>query len=112
MTGKVGEHRMKIGQNKHEVPIPNPRGIRRACGNELYRTVKRLKTHVPAELLKEAQELYVKRVIGHLEWISAHHSNRKALADWWDEALCAEIAVMWKVEQSQLSKAFRDAFGG
>jgi hypothetical protein len=103
---------MKIGQEKHTVPLPNLRSIRRTCGNELYRTVKRLKCHIPAALLKEAEELYVKRVIGNLEWISANRSNRKALADWWHESVCGDIAGLWKMDRTRLSKAFRDAFGG
>lgn len=103
---------MKAGREKHAAPLPNPRAIRRACGNELYRTIKRLKIYVPADKVQEAVELYTKKVIGHLEWITLHHSNRKLLSDWWDEAVCGEIAVLWEVDRNRLSKAFRDAFGG
>jgi predicted RNase H-like nuclease len=102
---------MKTNQEKHAAPFPNPRTIRRACRNELYRTVKRLKFHVPADLLKQGEELYVKRVIENLVWITANHSNRKMLADWWDESVCGDLAALWSVDGSKLSKAFRDAFG-
>ncbi len=100
---------MKMFREKHSSPLPTPRSIRRACGNELYRTVKRLKQHVPAPLVRQAEELYVKRVIGNLLWIAENRSNRKLLADWWDEEISEEIALLWNVE---LMQAFRDAFGG
>ena len=103
---------MKMFQEKHSSPLPTPRSIRRACGNELYRTVKRLKQHVPASLVKQAEELYVKRVIGNLMWIVENRSNRKLLADWWDEELSEEIARLWNVDHSKLKQAFRDSFGG
>jgi hypothetical protein len=103
---------MKMFQEKHTSPLPTPRSIRRACGNELYRTVKRLKQHIPAALLKQAEQLYVNRVIGNLMWIHENRSNRKALADWWDEGISEEIAVMWNVDRVKLMQAFRDAFGG
>ncbi|QMV41042.1 dehydrogenase [Cohnella cholangitidis] len=103
---------MKMFQEKHSSPLPTPRSIRRACGNELYRTVKRLKQHIPAPLVKQAEELYVKRVIGNLMWIAENRSNRKALADWWDEEISGEIAELWNVDQARLKQAFRDAFGG
>lgn len=99
-------------QEKHSSPLPTPRSIRRACGNELYRTVKRLKQHIPAPLVKQAEELYVKRVIGNLMWIAENRSNRKALVDWWDEEISGEIAELWNVDQARLKQAFRDAFGG
>jgi toxin CptA len=103
---------MKMFPEKHSTPLPTPRSIRRACGNELYRTVKRLKQHVPAALVQQAEELYVKRVIGKLIWIAENRSNRKALADWWDEEVSEEIAVLWNVDRVKLMQAFRDAFGG
>lgn len=103
---------MKMFQEKHSSPLPSPRTIRRACGNELYRTVKRLKQHISAPLVKQAEELYVKRVIGNLMWITENRSNRKALADWWDEEISGEIAELWNVDRAKLMQAFRDAFGG
>ncbi len=103
---------MKIGQEKHTSPLPSPRSIRRACGNELYRTRKRLGKYIPEEKVQQAVELYERKVIGHLEWIHQHHSNRKLLADWWDESVCGDIAALWEVDPSKLSRAFRDAFGG
>jgi hypothetical protein len=103
---------MKMFPEKHSTPLPTPRNIRRACGNELYRTVKRLKQHVPAPLVQQAEELYVKRVIGNLIWIAENRSNRKALADWWDEEISEEIALLWNVDRAKLMQAFRDAFGG
>jgi toxin CptA len=103
---------MKMFQEKHSSPLPTPRTIRRACGNELYRTVKRLKQHIPAALVQQAEEIYVKRVIGNLMWIVENRSNRKLLADWWDEEISEEIAQLWSVDRAKLMRAFRDAFGG
>lgn len=103
---------MKMFQEKHSSPLPNPRSIRRACGNELYRTVKRLKQHIPAALVKQAEQLYVNRVIGNLMWIAENRSNRKKLADWWDEEVSGDIAELWNVDRAKLMQAFRDAFGG
>ncbi len=97
---------------KHTAQPPNPRTIRRACGKELYRAVKRLRQHIPSESVRAAEELYTRKVIGHLEWITMNQSNRKMLADWWDEAVCPDIAALWQVEPARLSRAFRDAFGG
>jgi toxin CptA len=74
--------------------------------------VKRLKQHLSAPLVKQAEELYVKRVIGNLMWITENRSNRKALADWWDEEISGEIAELWNVDRAKLMQAFRDAFGG
>jgi len=54
----------------------------------------------------------VKRVIGNLLWIAENRSNRKLLADWWDEELSEEISQLWQVDRAKLSQAFRDAFGG
>lgn len=99
-------------QEKHAAQLPSPRTIRRACGNELYRTVKRLKTHIPAPLVQQAEDLYMRKVIGNLLWIHENRSNRKALADWWDEAVAGDIAELWGVDRARLSQAFRDAFGG
>ncbi|MFC4304238.1 dehydrogenase [Cohnella boryungensis] len=99
-------------QEKHSSALPTPRSIRRTCSNELYRTLKRLKRHVPAALVRQAEELYYKRVIGHLIWIAENRSNRKLLADWWDQEICGDIAELWGVDRDRLSKAFRDAFGG
>jgi len=103
---------MKTHQEKHAALLPTPRGIRRACANELYRTIKRLKRHVPAELVRQAEQLYFKKVVGNLLWINENKSNRKLLADWWDEEVSREIAGLWNVDLAALRKAFRDAFGG
>lgn len=103
---------MKMFKEKHATPLPSPRSIRRACGNEIYRTIKRLKLHVPAPLLEQAEQLYVKKVIGNLLWVVENRSNRKALANWWDEEVSEEIALLWDVDRVRLMQAFRDAFGG
>lgn len=103
---------MKILPQKHELPLPTPRGIRRACANELYRTAKRLKLHVPAPAMEQSEQLYFKRVVGNLLWIHENRSNRKALADWWDREVSEEIAALWGVESERLRHAFRAAFGG
>ncbi|KIL36889.1 dehydrogenase [Cohnella kolymensis] len=103
---------MKMFQEKHSAPLPTPRSIRRTCSNELYRTAKRLKQHIPPTLLGQAEAFYVRKVIDNLSWIAQNHSNRKLLADWWDEQISEEIAAMWNVDRERLKKAFRDAFGG
>ncbi|MEK5477842.1 dehydrogenase [Paenibacillus sp. FSL R5-0407] len=97
---------------KHASPLPTPRKIRRGCSKELYRTVKRLGVYIPEERIREGEELYYKKVIGNLMWIAEHTSNRKVLADWWDEAVCPELADLWQVDRETLSRAFRSAFGG
>ncbi|GAA3411024.1 dehydrogenase [Paenibacillus hodogayensis] len=97
---------------KHSQDLPTLRKIRRACNKELYRTAKRLKLWVPPERLAEAEELYLKKVVLNLPYIVEHSSNRKLLSDWWSENVCADIATLWNVEQDDLSKAFREAFGG
>ncbi len=103
---------MKMFQEKHTNPLPTPRSIRRACNNELYRTVKRLKQRIPTPLVEQAEHLYVERVIANLVWITENRSNRKVLADWWDEEISEEIATLWNVDRAKLMQAFRDAFGG
>lgn len=103
---------MKNGQPKHEAALPSPRTIRRACSVELYRTVKRLKRYVPDERVKQAEDLYVSKVIGNLLWITENRSDRKKLADWWEEAVSEEIASLWDVDRERLVAAFRAAFGG
>ena len=103
---------MRFESEKHNAPRPTLRTIRRACANELYRALKRLKLHVPADKVKEAEAIYVRKVIGHLEWITDNRSDRSKLADWWDEAVSEDIASLWGVDRARLSRAFRDAFGG
>lgn len=103
---------MKNGQPKHEAPLPNLRSIRRACSVELYRTIKRLKRHIPADLVLEAERIYVKKVVGNLLWIDENRSNRKKLADWWEAEVSEEIATLWNVDRTTLADAFRAAFGG
>lgn len=97
---------------KHQTALPNPRKIRRSCSKELYRTIKRLGVYIPEDRVKEGEALYYKKVIGNLLWIGENISNRKLLADWWDEAVSAELAELWEVEREALSSAFRAAFGG
>lgn len=91
---------------------PSPRGIRRACSKELYRTTKRLKLYLPPETLKQGEELYYRKVIGNLIWIRENYSNKKLLCDWWEKDVCGELAELWQVPERQLASAFRDAFGG
>ncbi|WP_410772285.1 dehydrogenase [Fontibacillus sp. BL9] len=97
---------------KHSTSLPTPRKIRRGCSKELYRTVKRLGVYIPEELIKQGETLYYKKVIGNLLWIGENISNRKLLADWWDDAVSAELAELWQVDREALSRAFRSAFGG
>ncbi|MFD1179679.1 dehydrogenase [Paenibacillus puldeungensis] len=97
---------------KHQSSLPTPRKIRRGCSKELYRTVKRLGLYIPNELLQQGESLYYKKVIGNLLWIGENRSNRKVLADWWDQEVSAELAELWQVDREKLSSAFRAAFGG
>jgi toxin CptA len=97
---------------KHKQHFPTARGIRRSCSRELYRAAKRLKTYIPPERMAEAEKLYLHKVMQNLPYIVANGSNHKALADWWDENVNAEVAAIWNVEPEKLARAFRDAFGG
>ncbi|MEW9701214.1 dehydrogenase [Paenibacillus sp. SI8] len=97
---------------KHKQQFPSARGIRRACSKELYRTVKRLKVWISPEQMAEAEELYVKKVMLNLPFIVENGSNRKVLADWFDEHVGPDIAPLWNVELEVLGHAFRNAFGG
>jgi len=97
---------------KHERPLPSPRQIRRTCGKELYRAVKRLGVYIPPDRMKAAEELYFRKVALHLPYIAENGSNRKALADWWEENVSGEIAELWEVDRRRLADAFRRAFGG
>lgn len=97
---------------KHQPDMPTARKIRRACGNELYRTAKRLKVWIPKDAMEEAEKRYTKKVLLHLPWIVENRSNRKVLSDWWDENVAPEIAELWNVDLEKLRAAFRDAFGG
>lgn len=97
---------------KHKKPLPNARQIRRSCNKELYRTVKRLKIWIPPEKIEQAEQLYFKKVALNLVWIAENGSNRKRLADWWEEEVCPSISEIWKVDPHALAKAFRDGFGG
>lgn len=108
MTNLSGEKHTE----KHSQSLPTLRKIRRACNKELYRTIKRLKIWVPPAKLAEAEELYLKKVVLNLQFIAENSSNRKLLADWWDENVCGDIAALWNVEPAELARAFRSAFGG
>jgi hypothetical protein len=103
---------MRPAQEKHQGGLPTARKIRRACSLELYRTAKRLKTWIPPEQMEAAGKLYYQKVATNLIWIHEHHSNRKVLADWFEENVAADIAALWEVDVKRLSDAFRDAFGG
>lgn len=103
---------MKPTNEKHSSQLPTLRKIRRACNNELYRTIKRLKIWVPPAQIEEAEKLYLSKVVQNLPYISEHSSNRKLLSDWFAEHVCREIAELWNVEPDQLERAFREAFGG
>ncbi len=100
-------HQTNKGQD-----LPSVRKIRRSCENELYRTIKRLKVYIPPDKVKEAEQLYTKKVLQHLLFIHENGSNRKKLADWWDQEVNDAIAALWAVDPRTLSHAFRSAFGG
>lgn len=99
-------------QGKHQQPLPKLRNIRRSCSKELYRTIKRLNTYIAPDKVKEAEELYYKKVGMNLLFIVENGSNRKKLADWWEDNVCEEIAELWDVPPEELARAFRAAFGG
>lgn len=101
-----------MAKGKHEQELPSARKIRRTCNKELYRTIKRLKTFIAPDLLEQAEKLYFHKVVGNLIWIAENGSNRKLLADWWEEHVAPEIAELWQVDVERLSDAFRDGFGG
>jgi hypothetical protein len=103
-TNKPGE--------KHKQQFPTVRSIRRACSRELYRAAKRLKTYIPPHKMAEAEKLYLGKVLQNLPYIIENGSNHKALADWWDDNVSAEVAALWNVDPEKLARAFRDAFGG
>ncbi|MEK3882849.1 dehydrogenase [Paenibacillus sp. PL2-23] len=103
---------MKPNEQKHATDLPSARKIRRSCSNELYRAMKRLKTWVPKDKMEQAETLYYKKVVQHMQFIVDNKSNRKAQADWWDEHVSGEIAELWGVDRSRLCQAFRDAYGG
>ncbi|MHA0858430.1 hypothetical protein [Paenibacillus sp. CMAA1364] len=95
-----------------ELQLPTPRSIRRACSKELYRTIKRMKVHIPDPLLQQGEDMYYRKVIGNLIWIHENHSNRKILYQWWEREVSQELALLWQVDHRKLCVAFRDAFGG
>lgn len=103
---------MKPLKERHSRPLPTPRRIRRACNKELYRTIKRMSVWIPEDLVQQGEDLYYRKVIENLIWIHENGSNRKMLSDWWDEAVCGELAALWNVDQAKLSSSFRQAFGG
>lgn len=97
---------------KHEKPLPNARQIRRACQKELYRTIKKLKAYIAPELVRQAEELYFKKVIANLLWVVENGSNRRLLADWFETEIAPSIAELWGIQAGDISRAFRDSFGG
>jgi toxin CptA len=99
-----------FSNEKHNKPLPSLRHIRRSCQRELYRTVKKLNTYINDDQLKAAEQIYLRKVVLHLPWISANGSHRKRLADWWEEQVCAEVASIWNIEAPILARAFRDSF--
>ena len=97
---------------KHTAQLPSPRSIRRACGRELYRTLKRLNVYVAPEKVEEAEKLYFHKVVGNLLWIFEHRSNKKKQAEWWAEAVAPDIAKLWGVDEETLVRAFKEGFAG
>ncbi|EJW19201.1 hypothetical protein PAV_1c01720 [Paenibacillus alvei DSM 29] len=105
-------HRLKAPKERHARPLPTARRIRRACNNELYRTIKRMNVWIPEDLVQQGEQLYYRKVIENLIWIHENGANRKKLSDWWDENVSAELAALWNVDQAKLSASFRKSFGG
>ncbi|MGE7055674.1 hypothetical protein ACQKI4_24200, partial [Paenibacillus glucanolyticus] len=87
---------------------PSPRGIRRACSKELYRTTKRLKLYIPPESLKQGEELYYRKVIGNLIWIHDNHSNKKLLCEWWEKEVCSVQVDNLMIMNRQCSNIFKN----
>ena len=52
---------MKPSTQKHAAALPSARKIKRACENELYRTVKRLGAYIPKEKLELAQNFMYRK---------------------------------------------------
>lgn len=102
----------KNRNEKHQQSLPNIRKIKRTCKKELYRTLKKLKTFIPPEKVSEAEQFYFKKVILNFPWIAENGSDRKKLADWWEENCAPEISELWEVDMGKLTRAFRDSFGG
>ncbi|MCZ8515528.1 dehydrogenase [Paenibacillus filicis] len=102
----------KANQMKHSHPLPSARGIRRTCSKELYRARKKINQWISPELVDKADELYYKKVLLNLPYIVENASNRRLLADWFEENVCPEIAALWNVSPQVLGKAFRESFGG
>ena len=102
----------RVNKGKHEQELPSARTIRRTCNKELYRTIKRLKRYIEPELVVQAEKLYYHKVAMNLLWIAENGSNRKLLADWFEQHVAPEIASLWQVDVTQLAAAFRDGFGG
>lgn len=99
-------------KERHRSPLPTARKIRRSCQHELYRAVKRMKLYLPEDLLQQGEKLYTDKVFANMIWIHENGSNRMLLADWFDEAVSAELAELWNVDREKLTAAFRHTFGG
>ncbi|MED4604445.1 dehydrogenase [Paenibacillus validus] len=97
---------------KHQQPLPSVRQIRRTCSRELYRARKKVGRHITAEQIDRADDVYFKKVLANLPYIAENGSNRKLLADWFNEHVCGEVAEIYGVEREVLARAFRDSFGG
>ncbi|WP_420488668.1 dehydrogenase [Paenibacillus arenosi] len=99
-------------KERHTTPLPSMRKIRRACATELYRTVKRMNVYIPAPLVEQGEQLYVKKVVANLLFVHEHGQNRKKLCDWWDEHVAPELSELWNVDIEKLKQNFRHTFGG
>lgn len=96
----------------HNPQLPTARKIRRSCQNELYRTIKRMKVYIPPQKLEAAEDIYFKKVIGHLTWIHENRSNRKKQVDWWEQNVLDELVAVLEVDKEHFAEAFRSSFGG
>jgi hypothetical protein len=95
---------------RHTAQLPSIRNIRRACSRELYRTAKRLNVYLTPQQMEQAEEHYFTKVIGNLMWIYENRSNRNKQAEWWAIAVAPGIAQIWKVDQNELIRAFKDGY--
>lgn len=103
---------MKHQDVNNSPELPTARKIRRSCQAELYRTLKRLKVYIPPQKLKEAEQLYFKKVASHAVWLHENRNNRKKQMDWWDENVCEELVAVLEVDRDQFAAAFRASYVG
>lgn len=97
---------------QHNPELPTARSIRRACQTEIYRTIKRMKVYIAPDKLKQAEQLYYKKVASNLVWIHENRSNRKIQVEWWEENVLDDLVAILEVDREKFAHAFRTSYGG